>query len=47
MDRIELLKEMPFRIGFTGHAGHMRIEPLSPTETHTRLSSLPDFVSVS
>ncbi|CAM8949946.1 unnamed protein product [Rhodiola kirilowii] len=36
---------MPFRIGFTGHAGHMRIEPLSPTENPTRLRSLPDFVS--
>ncbi|CAM8958449.1 unnamed protein product [Rhodiola kirilowii] len=45
MDRIELIKEMPFRIGFTGHAGHMRIEPLSPTENPTRLRSLPDFVS--
>uniref|UniRef100_A0A7N0U3N2 RNA helicase n=2 Tax=Kalanchoe fedtschenkoi TaxID=63787 RepID=A0A7N0U3N2_KALFE len=45
MDRIELVKDMPFRIGFTGHAGHMRIQPLSPTETPTRLKSLPDFVS--
>lgn len=46
MDRIEAAKELPFRVGFTGHSGHLTIEPLPPVERPKPLDSLP-FVLVS
>ncbi|KAJ0513565.1 putative RNA helicase [Helianthus annuus] len=40
MDRIETVRELPFRVGFTGHSGHIRIDPLPSTP----LNPLPDFI---
>ncbi|CAH1423609.1 unnamed protein product [Lactuca virosa] len=44
MDRIETVKELPFRVGFTGHSGHIRIEPLPPVKKSTSIDSLPEFI---
>ncbi|PHU13878.1 ATP-dependent RNA helicase SKI2 [Capsicum chinense] len=44
MDRIVAANELSFRIGFTGHSGHLRIEPLPPVERDTPLNSIPDFI---
>lgn len=44
MDRIIAAKELSFRIWFTGHSGHLRIEPLPPVERDTPLNSIPDFI---
>ncbi|KAJ0700019.1 putative RNA helicase [Helianthus annuus] len=40
MDRIETVRELSFRVGFTGHSGHIRIDPLPSTP----LNPLPDFI---
>lgn len=47
MDRLVAAKELSFRIGFTGHSGHLTIEPLPPVERDTPLNSIPDFILVS
>lgn len=47
MDRIDAASGLPFRIGFTGHSGHLRVEPLPPVEGDNPLRSIPDFISVS
>lgn len=44
MDRLVAAKELSFRIGFTGHSGHLTIEPLPPVERETPLNSIPDFI---
>ncbi|KAK9168229.1 hypothetical protein Syun_000369 [Stephania yunnanensis] len=44
MDRIEAANDVAFRIGFSGHSGHLRLEPLPPVERSDPLKSLPDFV---
>ncbi|KAG0473479.1 hypothetical protein HPP92_015336 [Vanilla planifolia] len=44
MDRIVASNELAFRIGFSGHSGHLRLEPLPPVERLNPLKSLPDFV---
>lgn len=44
MDRIEAAKELAFRVGFSGHNGHLRLEPLSTVERCNPLKSLPDFI---
>ncbi|XP_063947623.1 DExH-box ATP-dependent RNA helicase DExH11 isoform X2 [Daucus carota subsp. sativus] len=44
MDRIDVANELPFRVGFTGHSGHLRIEPLPPVQSSDPLHSLPDFI---
>lgn len=44
MDRLFAANEFPFRVGFTGHSGHLRVEPLPPVERRTPLRSLPDLV---
>ncbi|KAL3530840.1 hypothetical protein ACH5RR_010162 [Cinchona calisaya] len=44
MDRIEAAKELSFRVGFTGHSGHLRIETLPPVERSNPINSLPDFI---
>lgn len=44
MDRIDVVSGLPFRIGFTGHSGHLRIEPLPPVEGNNPLRSIPDFI---
>ncbi|KAI3765479.1 hypothetical protein L2E82_15514 [Cichorium intybus] len=44
MDRIDTVKELPFRIGFTGHSGHIRIEPLPPVQQPNSVDSLPEFI---
>ncbi|CAL5426810.1 unnamed protein product [Camellia sinensis] len=44
MDRITAVNELPFRVGFTGHSGHLRLEPLPPVERPNPLNSLPDFI---
>ncbi|KAH9324105.1 hypothetical protein KI387_004283 [Taxus chinensis] len=44
MDRLVASNELPFRVGFTGHSGHLRLEPLPPVERPNPLRSLPDFV---
>ncbi|MCL7049423.1 hypothetical protein MKW94_018400 [Papaver nudicaule] len=42
MDRIG--NEFPFRIGLTGHSGHLRLEPLPPVERLNPIKSLPDLI---
>ncbi|XP_024988719.1 DExH-box ATP-dependent RNA helicase DExH11 isoform X1 [Cynara cardunculus var. scolymus] len=44
MDRIDTVKELPFRVGFTGHSGHIRIEPLPPVQQSSPINSLPEFI---
>lgn len=44
MDRINVVNELPFRVGFTGHSGHLRIQPLPPVQSSDPLHSLPDFI---
>ncbi|KAG8387912.1 hypothetical protein BUALT_Bualt02G0070700 [Buddleja alternifolia] len=44
MDRIPAANELSFRVGFTGHGGHLRIEPLPPVDRPNPLHSLPDFI---
>lgn len=36
--------ELSFRIGFSGHSGHLRLEPLPPVEGSNPLRSLPDLI---
>lgn len=47
MDRFSAGNEVAFRVGFSGHSGHLRLEPLPPVERHNPLRSLPDFILVS
>ncbi|GFY84287.1 hypothetical protein Acr_03g0010610 [Actinidia rufa] len=47
MDRIAATNELAFRVGFSGHSGHLRIEPLPPVERPNPLNSLPNFILVS
>ncbi|XP_058198935.1 DExH-box ATP-dependent RNA helicase DExH11 [Rhododendron vialii] len=44
MDRIVAAKELAFRVGFSGHSGHLRVEPLPPVERPGPLHHLPDFI---
>lgn len=46
MDRIQAANELDFRVGFSGHSGHLRIEPLSTVERTNPVKSLPDFILV-
>lgn len=47
MDPIPVANELAFRVGFSGHSGHLRVEPLSTAEQNNPLRSIPDFVLVS
>ncbi|KAM4083476.1 hypothetical protein ACB094_08G060300 [Castanea mollissima] len=44
MDRIEAANELSFRVGFSGHSGHLRVEPISTVEHPDPVNSLPDFI---
>ncbi|XP_059626534.1 DExH-box ATP-dependent RNA helicase DExH11 isoform X2 [Cornus florida] len=44
MDRIAAANELSFRVGFSGHSGHLRVEPLPPVERSDSVKSLPDFI---
>ncbi|XP_057536016.1 DExH-box ATP-dependent RNA helicase DExH11 isoform X2 [Amaranthus tricolor] len=44
MNRVPVANELSFRVGLTGHSGHLYIEPLPPVEAHNPLRDLPDFV---
>ncbi|KAM0953407.1 putative RNA helicase [Dioscorea sansibarensis] len=44
MDRITAANEVAFKIGFSGHGGHLRLEPLPPVERSNSVKSLPDFI---
>ncbi|XP_073062145.1 DExH-box ATP-dependent RNA helicase DExH11 isoform X2 [Primulina eburnea] len=44
MDRVPAADELSFRVRFTGHSGHLRIEPLPPVERQNPLHSIPDFI---
>ncbi|XP_010256687.1 PREDICTED: DExH-box ATP-dependent RNA helicase DExH11 [Nelumbo nucifera] len=44
MDRIVAANELAFRVGFSGHSGHLRLEPLPPNERENPLKALPDFI---
>ncbi|GLJ42713.1 hypothetical protein SUGI_0885500 [Cryptomeria japonica] len=44
MDRLVAANELPFRVSFTGHSGHLRVEPLPPVERPNPLRSLPDLI---
>ncbi|XP_059428943.1 DExH-box ATP-dependent RNA helicase DExH11 isoform X2 [Corylus avellana] len=44
MDRIEAANELAFRVGFSGHSGHLRVEPISTVERSDPVKSLPDFI---
>ncbi|GMH07384.1 hypothetical protein Nepgr_009224 [Nepenthes gracilis] len=44
MDRLVATNELSFRVGFSGHGGHLRIEPLPPVEGDNTLGHLPDFI---
>ncbi|XP_010541438.1 PREDICTED: DExH-box ATP-dependent RNA helicase DExH11 isoform X2 [Tarenaya hassleriana] len=45
MDRVEAANELAFRVGFSGHGGHLRVEPLYSVERGDAVNTLPDFVS--
>lgn len=47
MNRVQAGNELAFRVGFSGHGGHLRVEPLYTAESDDAVNSLPDFVSVS
>lgn len=47
MNRFEAANELAFRVGISGHGGHLRVEPLYTAESEVAVNSLPDFVSVS
>lgn len=47
MNRVQAGNELGFRVGFSGHGGHLRVEPLYTAERDDAVNSLPDFVSVS
>ncbi|MQL85014.1 hypothetical protein Taro_017524, partial [Colocasia esculenta] len=44
MERVPAGNETAFRVGFTGHSGHLRLELLPPVEGNNPLRSLPDFI---
>ncbi|KAJ4849927.1 Antiviral helicase ski2 [Turnera subulata] len=44
MNRIQAANELSFRVGFSGHSGHLRVEPLYSQERPNPITSLPDFV---
>ncbi|TKY47117.1 ATP-dependent RNA helicase SKI2 [Spatholobus suberectus] len=44
MDPIQAANELAFRVGFSGHSGHLRLEPLSTVERRNPLRSIPDFI---
>ncbi|XP_072985738.1 DExH-box ATP-dependent RNA helicase DExH11 isoform X1 [Typha latifolia] len=44
MERLTAANEVAFRIGFSGHSGHLRLEPLPPVERSNSLTSLPEFI---
>ncbi|KAK7333272.1 hypothetical protein VNO80_30037 [Phaseolus coccineus] len=44
MDPIYAANELAFRVGFSGHSGHLRLEPLTTPERHNPLRSIPDFI---
>nr|KYP60167.1 Helicase SKI2W [Cajanus cajan] len=44
MDPIQAANELAFRVGFSGHSGHLRVEPLSTVERRNPLRSIPDFI---
>ena len=47
MEPIKAANELYFRVGFSGHSGHLRLQPLSTAERSDPVKSLPDFVLVS
>lgn len=47
MDPIYAANELAFRVGFSGHSGHLRLEPLTTPERHNPLRSIPDYIPVS
>lgn len=44
MDRIQAANELAFRVGFSGHSGHLRVEPVYTVERVDPVRSLPDFI---
>ncbi|RXI04266.1 hypothetical protein DVH24_038540 [Malus domestica] len=44
MDPVEAANGLSFRVGFSGHSGHLRLEPLSTVESSDPVKSLPDFI---
>ncbi|KAL5748007.1 hypothetical protein ACOSQ2_025304 [Xanthoceras sorbifolium] len=45
MDRIQVSNELSFRVGFSGHSGHLKVEPVYTVEDRSDpVKSLPDFV---
>ncbi|XP_062085110.1 DExH-box ATP-dependent RNA helicase DExH11 isoform X2 [Humulus lupulus] len=44
MDPIKAANELNYRVGFSGHSGHLRLEPLSTVERSNPVKSLPDFI---
>lgn len=47
MDEIEAANELSLRVGFSGHSGHLRVEPISTVERSNPVKLLPDFILVS
>ncbi|XP_042402633.1 DExH-box ATP-dependent RNA helicase DExH11-like isoform X2 [Zingiber officinale] len=44
MERVVAANEVAFSLGFTGHSGHLHLEPLHPVVRPNSLTSLPDFI---
>ncbi|OMO90526.1 hypothetical protein COLO4_19087 [Corchorus olitorius] len=44
MKPIEAANGLSFRVGFSGHSGHLRVEPLYTEERDNPIKSLPDFI---
>lgn len=47
MNRDQAGNELAFRVGFSGHGGHLRVEPLYTVGSDDAVNSLLEFVSVS
>ncbi|MCI20550.1 helicase SKI2W-like, partial [Trifolium medium] len=44
MDPIKVSNDLSFRVGFSGHSGHLRLEPLTTVERPKPQQSIPDFI---
>ncbi|XP_020972282.1 DExH-box ATP-dependent RNA helicase DExH11 isoform X3 [Arachis ipaensis] len=41
---LPVANDLGFRVGFSGHSGHLRVEPVTTVERPNPLRSIPDFV---
>lgn len=46
MEPIQAANGLSFRVGLSGHSGHLRLEPLSTVERTNPVNTVPDFILV-